>query len=322
MKKNANETVLSICIPTYNRAEYLEKTILSIISQKRFLETDDVEIVISDNCSNDNTREISEKYMRLHGEKIRYYANSENILDENFAKALSYGRGTFLKINNDTLTHKAGSLDRIIEVIGQHTETREILFFANGALGKMPGRRCEGLDSFVKVVSFHSTWIGGFGLWKDDFPAVDNFKAAAKIRLINSVLFRQISLGRSVFVDNSCLFASVAPISKGGYNIYQVFVGNYVGLLEEYRAKKQISKLTLFNEKTKLMLGFLVPWTANIWSDNKKYAFDRKGGFRIVLSKYLFHPSLYIGVVYLGLRVFRNFVRDLLGAVRLRLSRS
>lgn len=321
MTQYSKNIVLSICIPTYNRGEYLEKTILSIVSQKRFVETDDVEIIVSDNFSTDNTREISEKYTRVYGEKVRYYVNSENIADANFAKALSYGRGTFLKINNDTLTHQSGSLDRIIEVIQQHAESKEILFFSNAALKNVSSRLCENLDSFVKTVSFHSTWIGGFGIWKDDYLAVDNFSAAAKLQLINCVLFRQIIRNRSVYVDNSGIFASVAPTSKGGYNIYQVFVGNYVGLLEEYRGKKQISALTLFNEKTKLMLGFLVPWTANIWCDNKKYTFDQRGGVRIVLGKYLFHPSLYIGVVYLGLRVFRNLVRDLLGAMRLRFLR-
>lgn len=42
--------LLSICIPTYNRAEYLEKSLESIIRQSEF-HSDDVDVVISDNCS-------------------------------------------------------------------------------------------------------------------------------------------------------------------------------------------------------------------------------------------------------------------------------
>src|SRR5664279_654163 len=97
------EVLLSICIPTYNRAKNLEDTLISIVQQRRFQETDDVEIVISDNCSGDNTGNVSEKFAALYKEKIRYFRNTENISDANFEKVLSYGKGQYLKLNNDTL---------------------------------------------------------------------------------------------------------------------------------------------------------------------------------------------------------------------------
>ena len=108
MEKNI---VLSICIPTYNRSSYLETTILSIVNQRRFQETNDVEIIISDNCSDDDTKEISLAYEKLYGDKIRYHRNKSNIVELNFEKALSYGQGSFLKLNNDTAKHQEGSLD-------------------------------------------------------------------------------------------------------------------------------------------------------------------------------------------------------------------
>ena len=48
--------ILSLCIPTYNRANILEKTISIIVSCRSF--DSDVELVISDNCSTDNTRQV------------------------------------------------------------------------------------------------------------------------------------------------------------------------------------------------------------------------------------------------------------------------
>lgn len=49
--------LLSICIPTYNRSTYLRESIESIIHQSEFI-SGDVEIVISDNASTDNTENI------------------------------------------------------------------------------------------------------------------------------------------------------------------------------------------------------------------------------------------------------------------------
>lgn len=296
--------ILSICIPTYNRATYLEDTILSIVTQKRFQETNDVEIIISDNCSEDNTREVSEKYVKIYGAKIRYFRNSENIKDSNYEKVLSYGNGIFLKLNNDTLMHHKDTLDIIIDVINKNIINKNILFFANGILKIRIQLQCENLNSFVKNVSYWTTWIACFGIWKEDFDMLDNFSRNANLQLVQTdVLFRLLSLNRSVLVDNTKIFDSVSPTSKGGYNIYKVFGTNYLGILEEYKKRKQISRITLINEKSKLLIYFLIPWTLTLWKDKINYSFDRKGALNIIFKWYRFHPIFYIGVVYLFLRI-------------------
>ena len=54
--------VLSICIPTYNRAKILDETLFNLTNESVFQETNDVEIVISNNNSPDNTEEVCQKY--------------------------------------------------------------------------------------------------------------------------------------------------------------------------------------------------------------------------------------------------------------------
>jgi len=56
------QPLLSICIPTYNRAEYLEEAIYNIVTDDAFC--DKVEIIISDNASTDNTKQV-EKNLRI-----------------------------------------------------------------------------------------------------------------------------------------------------------------------------------------------------------------------------------------------------------------
>ena len=57
-----NKPLVSICIPTYNRDEYLEKTIESIIRCSEFM-AGYVELVVSDNASTDKTEEVCKRYI-------------------------------------------------------------------------------------------------------------------------------------------------------------------------------------------------------------------------------------------------------------------
>lgn len=81
---------ISILIPTYNRSMYLKKCIESIISQNH----DDIEIIISDNNSPDNTEEIVNLFI---DKRIKYYKNSENIgSNANFYKLIELANGEFV----------------------------------------------------------------------------------------------------------------------------------------------------------------------------------------------------------------------------------
>jgi len=69
------EPLLSICIPTYNREKYLKRLLDSIVSQKKFTDTDDVEIIVDDGPSTDNTETMVKDYIKIYWSKIKYYRN-------------------------------------------------------------------------------------------------------------------------------------------------------------------------------------------------------------------------------------------------------
>ena len=88
--------LVSICIPTYNRAErYLRECIQTAVDQTY----PNIEIIVSDNCSTDNTQEIVESF----GEKrIQYVRHAENIGPiNNFNYCLQAAKGDFFLLLHD-----------------------------------------------------------------------------------------------------------------------------------------------------------------------------------------------------------------------------
>ncbi len=72
--------LLSICIPTHNRKDYLKQTIQSILSSIHAGNNQNIEICISDNCSTDGTdRMINEIIATNPVSKIYYKRNDSNI---------------------------------------------------------------------------------------------------------------------------------------------------------------------------------------------------------------------------------------------------
>jgi abequosyltransferase len=84
-------TKLSICIPTYNRSALLQELLNSIVCQV----TEDIEIVISDNASEDDTQKVVQQYQKQFP-YIKYYRSDKNEgFDANFMKVCSLAQGEF-----------------------------------------------------------------------------------------------------------------------------------------------------------------------------------------------------------------------------------
>jgi glycosyltransferase involved in cell wall biosynthesis len=106
---------LSICIPTYKRAHYLDECLNSIIIQlNRNQELqDEVEVVISDNASPDNTKEIAEKY-RAQFTHFTYTKNETNVgFDMNVYNVVKHAKGKYCWYLGDDDVIVNGAIDFI-----------------------------------------------------------------------------------------------------------------------------------------------------------------------------------------------------------------
>ena len=117
-----NTPLLSICIPTWNRAEFLEKSLISIYNQINTIPFGEIELYISDNCSDDSTSEVVDKYIQL-GIPITYNRNECNLgAAKNFLQCMRWASGKYILLLGDDDILKAGAINTILSNAQNSTE--------------------------------------------------------------------------------------------------------------------------------------------------------------------------------------------------------
>ena len=121
---------LSICIPTYNRAQHLSNCLQSLISMRR-PKGFQFEICISDNGSNDNTKEIVDK--AKEDIDINYSNNKSNLgIARNFLKVVSMAKGEFVWLIGDDDLLLPHTLDTLEVLFKKHKSVN--FFYINSYL--------------------------------------------------------------------------------------------------------------------------------------------------------------------------------------------
>ena len=84
--------LVSICIPSFNNEKSISHTIDSILNQTY----ENIEIILIDNCSTDNTFNVMQKYL---DKNIKIYRNDKNIgVVGNWNKCIEYATGEYVCI--------------------------------------------------------------------------------------------------------------------------------------------------------------------------------------------------------------------------------
>lgn len=93
--------ILSICLPTFNRSGYLKENLKVLLPQLLGYEND-VELIISDNCSKDDTSSIVEQAEREHSFPIKYHYQEQAMSgEENFVWVSNQAKGKYLFVMGD-----------------------------------------------------------------------------------------------------------------------------------------------------------------------------------------------------------------------------
>ena len=124
-----NDIKLSICIAVYNQSDLVKECIKSILSYKG----DDIEIIIGDDCSTENIREIADSYK---DKRIRFHCNEHNLgHDLNILSMLKECRANYAFVLRSRDKLFGYCIPQIIECIGEHTNGSVFLFSAKDENG-------------------------------------------------------------------------------------------------------------------------------------------------------------------------------------------
>lgn len=128
-----NQPLLTIAIPTYNRASILNLALGKLLPQVNEF-NDKIEVIISDNASTDNTKEIIEKYIKLYvRSKIILYSQKFNTgYFGNFKKCRELSTGKYLWLLSDNEHLKDGAIKVILNLINKNCEAG-VFYIVNGS---------------------------------------------------------------------------------------------------------------------------------------------------------------------------------------------
>jgi glycosyltransferase involved in cell wall biosynthesis len=273
-----DELLLSICIPTYNRADILSRTLEELFVNPDF-DAAKIEVVVSDNASTDHTAEVVARYP-----SVRYYRNETNLgSNPNFTVLLNRARGKYLRLMNDTVRFNEGMLGKMLREIEAADQTRENLYFAS-SLPRTKHKEyvVHGKNQFIGIISFYITWIANFGMWRTDFEKIED-----KDRFVDTLLHQvdwtlcMAGNGKEAKIYND-KFLQVEEVSnKGTYDFFNVFIVNYFSILKFHR----INRFRMAIEKYRLFRYFILDFL----NRNNQYMIDTQNK-AILVRRYWYEP--------------------------------
>ncbi len=170
---------VSVCIPTYNHAHFLIDAIESVLAQT----FTDIELIVVDNCSTDNTKEVVDKIISVD-RRVKYFCNEANIGPvKNLNRSLAYAHGEYVKILCADDMLEPTCLEKEVNVLDHHPR---VVLVTSARLLVAKDLRTTGTLSY-----------------SDTFEIVDGFRAINRClqhgNLIgepSAVLFRRKLAGR------------------------------------------------------------------------------------------------------------------------------
>jgi len=112
LNQNKSLPLVSVCIPTHNSAPFLKEVLESILNQTY----SNIEIIISDNDSKDETEIIAKSFAAYN--RISIFKNSTNIgCYNNYNKLINLSKGVFIAIYHSDDIYESNIVDKEVEFL-------------------------------------------------------------------------------------------------------------------------------------------------------------------------------------------------------------
>lgn len=265
----ANNPVLSICIPTYKREYLVEQLLKSIYDQGCDHEL--FEVVITDNSETDETKELIETQYKqvdnLHYKKVTCKGFMNSI------EALKFGKGQFLKLQNDYSLFTSGSLRKMIDLVIKHQKSRPVIFFQLSG-GVRQQKVCTTMNHFMKHIRVLSTWSSAFSIWKEDFDEIMKSGIEPNYMYPHTTLLFAESYKNQYIIDSYEYCINKEPKKKGGYNLVDNFIRIYLGMVKNQLLNPGHISQKTYNSIEDDSIRFVAQWRHTCENDREnRYTF-------------------------------------------------
>jgi glycosyltransferase involved in cell wall biosynthesis len=226
---------LSICIPTYNRVNYIEETLKSIICQN----INDVEIVICDNASSDGTEAIIANYRKKYS-YISYFRWDKNMgADVNYIKTIEIAKGEYCWWlgSDDLLEHDA--INTMLSIIKKNYNfiyvnanhyDHDMNLICGSTLNSISDSYNK--DDIIILLSSWITYISAICIKKDVFM---QYIEVAKENCGSMLSFCYSIVNIIALEKNYIQFKPLIRYRSGntsGYNLFRIFIFEFERLME------------------------------------------------------------------------------------------
>ena len=260
-----NNKILTIGIPTYNRAEYLDRCLNEVLSQAEGY-SELIEIQVSDNASIDNTEAVIDKYISL-GYKIDYVKHKESVgMDGNFFSLYQRCFTKYMWMLSDDDFLLPNSLHKIMNLLKK--EDLGILYLSNAWFNKESDILESFVDSeasytkyndplaFVDRVNYWFTFISGNIINKDIVKnSINPVEFNGTFLLLIDWIIPAVFKGLPSYVIENTILACKAG-NTGGYKLFKVFGENFSFILNKMIERKDIPVAAKHIINRKLITNF------------------------------------------------------------------
>ena len=235
------QPILTIAIPTFNRANFLDNCLLHITNQLAINE-DRIELLVSDNCSTDNTFEIVQKYVNK-GYTIRYIKNEENIgADRNIVQCYFLGLGNYIYTIGDDDILLENSINLILEVLKMNDDFGLVHF--NPVIAKLNNnilyKVFTNKHAFMELANYWTTFISGNIINKKFLDLQNqNIDSGTYLNQVH-IYFDCLMLSNKNVIIFKKIIECGDVENTGGYNLFKVFAFNYSKIISRIEKKYQI----------------------------------------------------------------------------------
>jgi len=160
---NNYQPLLSIAVPTWNRAKQLEEALGRILPSVS-KHSDVIEFIISDNASDDNTQEVIsrtlDEFKGVNFVSFRHDVNSG--FYGNFKKCISLGTGKYFWLLSDDDFVFDGVLDTIIDILSSKSLNVGAIFLNDWTEDAIPQKHTfdiVDIETFFKIGNYRHTLI-------------------------------------------------------------------------------------------------------------------------------------------------------------------